>query len=35
MIAHGREEWELTFAHLLARVYDCTRAFLPMLQKAS
>jgi NAD(P)-dependent dehydrogenase (short-subunit alcohol dehydrogenase family) len=35
MIAHGREEWELIFNICWRGVYDRTRAFLPMLQKAS
>jgi hypothetical protein len=34
MIAHGREEWGLTFNICWRGVYDCTRAFLPMLQEA-
>ena len=34
MIAHGREEWERTFNICWGGVYNCTRAFLPMLQKA-
>jgi len=34
MIAHGREEWERTFNICWGGVYHCTRAFLPMLQKA-
>jgi NAD(P)-dependent dehydrogenase (short-subunit alcohol dehydrogenase family) len=34
MIAHGREEWEKTFNVCWGGVYHCTRAFLPMLQKA-
>ena len=34
MIAHGRDEWERTFNICWGGVYNCTRAFLPMLQKA-
>src|SRR5262250_3228663 len=34
MIAHGREEWERTFSICWGGVYNCTRAFLPMLQNA-
>src|SRR5688572_3651890 len=34
MIAHSREEWERTFNICWGGVYYCTRAFLPMLQKA-
>ncbi len=34
MIAHSREEWEKTFNICWGGVYNCTRAFLPMLQKA-
>jgi NAD(P)-dependent dehydrogenase (short-subunit alcohol dehydrogenase family) len=34
MIAHSREEWERTFNICWGGVYHCTRAFLPMLQKA-
>jgi NAD(P)-dependent dehydrogenase (short-subunit alcohol dehydrogenase family) len=34
MIAHGRDEWETTFNICWGGVYNCTRAFLPMLQKA-
>jgi NAD(P)-dependent dehydrogenase (short-subunit alcohol dehydrogenase family) len=34
MIAHSREEWEKTFNVCWGGVYHCTRAFLPMLQKA-
>jgi NAD(P)-dependent dehydrogenase (short-subunit alcohol dehydrogenase family) len=34
MIAHSREEWEKTFNICWGGVYHCTRAFLPMLQKA-
>jgi NAD(P)-dependent dehydrogenase (short-subunit alcohol dehydrogenase family) len=34
MIAHAREEWEKTFNICWGGVYYCTRAFLPMLQKA-
>ena len=34
MIAHRREEWERTFNICWGGVYQCTRAFLPMLQKA-
>jgi NAD(P)-dependent dehydrogenase (short-subunit alcohol dehydrogenase family) len=34
MIAHAREEWEKTFNICWGGVYHCTRAFLPMLQKA-
>jgi NAD(P)-dependent dehydrogenase (short-subunit alcohol dehydrogenase family) len=34
MIAHGREEWERTFNVCWGGVYNCTRAFLPMLLKA-
>jgi len=34
MFAHSREEWERTFNICWGGVYLCTRAFLPMLQKA-
>src|ERR1044071_1784984 len=34
MIAHSREEWERTFNICWGGVYNCTRAFLPMLQRA-
>src|SRR5262252_970077 len=34
MIAHGRAEWEKTFNICWGGVYNCTRAFLPMLLKA-
>jgi NAD(P)-dependent dehydrogenase (short-subunit alcohol dehydrogenase family) len=34
MIANGRDEWEKTFNVCWGGVYHCTRAFLPMLQKA-
>ena len=34
MIAHTREEWERTFNICWGGVYNCTRAFLPMLQRA-
>jgi NAD(P)-dependent dehydrogenase (short-subunit alcohol dehydrogenase family) len=34
MIANSREEWEKTFNICWGGVYNCTRAFLPMLQKA-
>ncbi len=34
MIAHSREEWERTFNICWGGVYNCTRAFLPMLRKA-
>ena len=34
MIAHSPEEWERTFNICWGGVYHCTRAFLPMLQKA-
>ena len=34
MIANNREEWERTFNICWGGVYHCTRAFLPMLQKA-
>jgi NAD(P)-dependent dehydrogenase (short-subunit alcohol dehydrogenase family) len=34
MIAHTPEEWERTFNICWGGVYHCTRAFLPMLQKA-
>jgi NAD(P)-dependent dehydrogenase (short-subunit alcohol dehydrogenase family) len=34
MIASGRDEWERTFNVCWGGVYQCTRAFLPMLQKA-
>jgi len=34
MIAHNPEEWERTFNICWGGVYHCTRAFLPMLQKA-
>jgi NAD(P)-dependent dehydrogenase (short-subunit alcohol dehydrogenase family) len=32
--AHSREEWERTFNVCWGGVYNCTRAFLPMLLKA-
>src|SRR3954451_21673708 len=34
MIANSREEWERTFNICWGGVYNCTRAFLPMLQRA-
>ncbi len=34
MIAHSRDEWERTFNICWGSVYNCTRAFLPMLLKA-
>ena len=34
MFAHSREEWERTFNVCWGGVYNCTRAFLPMLRKA-
>src|SRR6266481_4567991 len=34
MIASGRDEWERTFNICWGGVYNCTRAFLPMLQNA-
>src|SRR3954465_8313022 len=34
MIAHTREEWERTFNICWGGVYNCMRAFLPMLQRA-
>jgi NAD(P)-dependent dehydrogenase (short-subunit alcohol dehydrogenase family) len=34
MIAHSPEEWEKTFNVCWGGVYNCTRAFLPMLLKA-
>jgi NAD(P)-dependent dehydrogenase (short-subunit alcohol dehydrogenase family) len=34
MVAHSREEWEKTFNVCWGGVYNCTRAFLPMLQQA-
>ncbi len=34
MIAHSTDEWERTFNVCWGGVYNCTRAFLPMLQKA-
>src|SRR5499427_7549569 len=34
MFAHSREEWEKTFNICWGGVYNCARAFLPMLQKA-
>jgi NAD(P)-dependent dehydrogenase (short-subunit alcohol dehydrogenase family) len=34
MIAQSREVWERTFNACWGGVYNCTRAFLPMLQKA-
>lgn len=34
MIAHSRDEWERTFNICWGGVYNCTRAFLPMLLKA-
>src|SRR5437588_2919569 len=34
MFAHSREEWERTFNICWGGVYNCTRTFLPMLQKA-
>jgi NAD(P)-dependent dehydrogenase (short-subunit alcohol dehydrogenase family) len=34
MFAHSREEWEKTFNACWGGVYNCTRAFLPMLVRA-
>jgi hypothetical protein len=34
MFAHSREEWERTFNICWGGVYNCTRAFLPMMVKA-
>jgi NAD(P)-dependent dehydrogenase (short-subunit alcohol dehydrogenase family) len=34
MVANSRDEWERTFNICWGGVYNCTRAFLPMLQKA-
>src|SRR5579863_3933065 len=34
MVASSREEWERTFNICWGGVYNCTRAFLPMLQAA-
>jgi NAD(P)-dependent dehydrogenase (short-subunit alcohol dehydrogenase family) len=34
MFANSREEWERTFNICWGGVYNCTRAFLPMLQRA-
>jgi NAD(P)-dependent dehydrogenase (short-subunit alcohol dehydrogenase family) len=34
MIAHSTDEWERTFNVCWGGVYNCTRAFLPMLQQA-
>jgi NAD(P)-dependent dehydrogenase (short-subunit alcohol dehydrogenase family) len=34
MVAHSRDEWERTFNICWGGVYNCTRAFLPMLQRA-
>ena len=34
MTAHSPDEWEKTFNICWGGVYHCTRAFLPMLQKA-
>jgi NAD(P)-dependent dehydrogenase (short-subunit alcohol dehydrogenase family) len=34
MFAHSREEWERTFNICWGGVYNSTRAFLPMMQKA-
>src|SRR5579871_3416814 len=34
MVVHSREEWERTFNICWGGVYNCTRAFLPMLLKA-
>jgi NAD(P)-dependent dehydrogenase (short-subunit alcohol dehydrogenase family) len=34
MFAHSREEWEKTFNVRWGGVYNCTRAFLPMMLKA-
>jgi hypothetical protein len=34
LFAHSREEWEKTFNVCWGGVYNCTRAFLPMLLKA-
>ena len=34
MVTSGRDEWERTFNICWGGVYNCTRAFLPMLQNA-
>src|SRR5215831_568114 len=34
MITNSRDEWERTFNICWGGVYNCTRAFLPMLQNA-
>ena len=34
MFSNSREEWERTFNICWGGVYNCTRAFLPMLQRA-
>ena len=34
MVTNSRDEWERTFNICWGGVYNCTRAFLPMLQKA-
>ena len=34
MFAHSRDEWERTFNVCWGGVYHCTRAFLPMMQRA-
>jgi NAD(P)-dependent dehydrogenase (short-subunit alcohol dehydrogenase family) len=34
MVANSRDEWERTFNICWGGVYNCTRAFLPMLQQA-
>ena len=34
MVTNSREEWERTFNICWGGVYNCTRAFLPMLQNA-
>jgi hypothetical protein len=34
MIAYTRDEWERTFNICWGGVYNCTRAFLPTLQKS-
>jgi NADP-dependent 3-hydroxy acid dehydrogenase YdfG len=34
MVTNSRDEWERTFNICWGGVYNCTRAFLPMLQSA-
>ena len=34
MVTNSRDEWERTFNICWGGVYNCTRAFLPMLQNA-